>query len=696
MLKKTVMSSSIFSSASSNITSAIKSPKITFGGVAKAIGSQPDIPEIDKLKVSEPSPLVGMISELQSKYETLSGVVGDNARKITVIKNILQNERSTIGDKIPGDSNVEDSLNEVNNTLQEIGNALSLDFANRIQEKEDKIALARRSILRQRKRDKEEGIEEGSDKLSKKNSFLHKAFDKVTKPAMGLFSRIISFFTTLGAAILAKGAFDWLKNPGNLEKVTGIFKWLGDNWAWIAGALAIGAVAIAVGTLVSATAGIVIAIKAIGAVLAAIAPVAWPVLAIAAVGLGAWFGWKWLLSKMTGGEVMQNAQKTLKSNFIARVTEMNKDMPDDGLQWHAEGLWLVYPKGHEKAGAPILTMNHEWNKDGWKGAPEAFDDPSGSSTGQAIYISPGIKRADGSKWGTQAQIKLMDAYQSKLDILGAPGLGLRAPTGYYKELSEKLKAAKEKITKERENSQEWKDILKMRNSGERGRLKGEYAKETKRMIAEAQAKIKGELAEKMREVTQFSDGGTVTGPDGIDNISVKLTAGEEVITKASASLFRPLLKDINNNAGEMWLSLERGIKQQTVNNEEHGKINAEFNKILVGFNQQLTEIASKQTGGSVSVSSRPPVTPQIGGSSVSAVPKQVGSLQKSSSVSVVQLDIPSQNLDIDARSKQSEAPQTTLVKPSTTVLGDTIIPSPMDPYNSGRLSEAFDVYGIRG
>ena len=230
-----------------------------------------------------------------------------------------------------------------------------------------------------------------------------------------------------------------------------------------------------------------------------------------------------------------------------------------------------------------------------------------------------------------------------------------------------------------------------------GKFWAKKDKEWNNINEEIRAKYDLILAEEFGDVFNFSTGGTVTGPEGIDKVNVKLTAGEEVITKESASLFRPLLKDINNNAGEMWLSLEKGIKQQTVNNESQDKVNAEFNKILVGFNSQLAEISSnKQTGGSVSVSSRPPASPQIGGSSVSAVSKQVGSLQKSSSVSVVHLDIPSQNLDIDARSKQSEAPQTTLVKPSTTVLGDNIVPSPMDPYNSGRLSEAFDVYGIIG
>lgn len=655
-LKKTVMSSSIFSRASSNIASSIKSPKITFGGLAKAIGSEPDFPELDKLKVPEPSPLAGMISELQSKYETLSSRVQDNSRKITSIKNILQNERSTIGDNIPGDNNVEDSLNEVNNTLQEIGNALALDFANRIQEKEDNIGKLKRSVLRRRKKEKEESIE-GSDKIDKDKSFLNKAFDKVTKPAIGLFGGIIEFFATLGAAILAKGAFDWLNNPENLEKVKGVFKWLGDNWTWIAGALALGAVVVVIGQIAGIIMTIGLAFTALKAALIFLSPLAWPIIAVAAIAA--------ILPHISDQGLGMHERNT--------VDQLNQ-----------------MPGGNTLENRRVLIASLQAQKEsiGWW-------DP----------------------WGQKAEIDRqihflttgrMHGQENRPDLYNiAHAQDPPALKAVVHDITNQLKAHYDPLIQDT-------SLLE----GERNRLGELYRNEVKEATAYVRASWnyldnklpvswKVENGEFIPEVsfeeipiyTPYSDGGVVFGPEGIDNVPTNLTAGEFVTNVESTKKFLPALFAQNNNAGELWASLENGIRKQTENNEKQTDINAKFNQILVGFNQQLANLAlPEQTGGGgpTAVSSRPPVTPQIGGSSVSTVPKQVGMLQKSSSVSVVHLDMPDQTMNIDARTKESEVPQTIDVLPSAVTLGDTIVPSPMDSYNMRRLDESLAVYGIRG
>ena len=639
-LKKTVMSSSIFSRVSSNIASSIKSPKITFGGIAKAIGSQPNIPELGDLKPPEESPLAGMVSELQSKYQALSKVVQNNSRKISSI----------------GDSNGEDSLNEVNDTLNDIGNALSLDFANRIQEKEDKIALAKRSILKKRKKEKEEGIE-GSDKIDKDNSFLNKAFNKVTKPAIGLFGGIIKFFATLGAAILSKGAFDWLQNPENMDKVKGVFEWLGNNWTWIAGALALGAVVVVIAQIASIIVALGLAFSALKIALVALSPLAWPIIAVAAIAA--------ILPHISDQGLGTHERNTVK--------QLN-EMPGGNTLENRRALIASLQAQKESIGWDI-----------WRQKPEIDR--------QIHFLTTGR----------------MEGQENRPDLYNiAHAQDPPALKAVVHDITNQIKAHYDPLIQDT-------SLLE----GERNRLGELYRNEVKDSTAYVRASWnyldnklpvswKVENGKFRPEVgfedipaytTELSDGGVVFGPEGIDKVPTNLTAGEFVTNADSTKKFLPALFAQNNNAGEVWRSLEDGIRKQTANNQKQTDINAKFNEILVGFNQQLSNLTPPaQTGGSgpTSVSSRPPASPQIGGSSVSAVSKQVGSLQKSSSVSVVQLDIPSQNLDIDARSKQSEAPQTTLVKPSTTVLGDNIVPSPMDPYNSGRLSEAFDVYGIRG
>ena len=64
-LKKSLISSSVFSVASI-------APKVSFGGLAKAIGSQPSFLDTPKLDVPKANPLADIVSQLQVKFESLS------------------------------------------------------------------------------------------------------------------------------------------------------------------------------------------------------------------------------------------------------------------------------------------------------------------------------------------------------------------------------------------------------------------------------------------------------------------------------------------------------------------------------------------------------------------------------------------------------------------------------------------------
>ena len=66
---------------------------------------------------------------------SLADKVANNSRKITLIKNVISTGKSDLGSKlasIDGRSSPESDLTEINDTLNDIGNALALDFANRI------------------------------------------------------------------------------------------------------------------------------------------------------------------------------------------------------------------------------------------------------------------------------------------------------------------------------------------------------------------------------------------------------------------------------------------------------------------------------------------------------------------------------------------------------------------------------------
>ena len=94
----------------------------------------------------------------------------------------------------------------------------------------------------------------------------------------------------------------------------------------------------------------------------------------------------------------------------------------------------------------------------------------------------------------------------------------------------------------------------------------------------------------------FSSGGTVggRGSGSIDSVPAMLAPGEEVIRTASANLFRPLLKDINDNAGRMFQSFEEGVRKQQINNIEQEQTATRFNTLLTYFTKQLEEIKIKR------------------------------------------------------------------------------------------------------
>ena len=97
-LKKSLISSSVFSAASSNIASSI-SPMIPFGDVAKAIGSQPKSLEIDKIDVPKPSPFADIVAQLQVKFESLSSRVRANVKDIRSLKQSVKDLRKSKKDE---------------------------------------------------------------------------------------------------------------------------------------------------------------------------------------------------------------------------------------------------------------------------------------------------------------------------------------------------------------------------------------------------------------------------------------------------------------------------------------------------------------------------------------------------------------------------------------------------------------------
>ena len=551
-LKKSIVSSSVFSAASSNIASSI-SPMIPFGGVAKAIGSQPKSLEIDKIDVPKPSPFADIVAQLQVKFESLSSSVRANYRDIKSLKKFVKSEKKE----------KDNSLEETNQILEDIGQALALDFANRVTEKKEKLDLLRDSILKKRVEDEEQELEKGAKNTKETN----KKLDKVIAPAKGIFSSILEFFALLGTAILAKTAFTWLEDPKNREKLAGIFTWLTEHWKWIVGGLAIGGLVLALAPLVGLIGGIAGALGLVGSALSLLAPFALPILAIAAVAAAGWFGSRWLkkqdqkiVTSLHGGQEFKDARDRVDAN-LGLGHENQRGIFFNERRDLGDNLLMVDNPAFDYLGVSQDNTGYIFKK-GLNGKPERILGDSYNvnqdvvKSGMAQTVFSKVKANNERGWDWKYPKHRAVWLQRK---------------GKIKEIDEIQKAMDNKISLA---TNEFWDLKKQEakelgifNSMDDGYQ--EFVNKAKEELKIIQQGIRNEFTPLLQ---RFHGGGTVIGESGIDKIAVRLTHGEEVINKESADKFRYVLKDINDNSGKMWLAFQEGVKIQSEINKDNKKV----------------------------------------------------------------------------------------------------------------------------
>ena len=126
---------------------------------------------------------------------------------------------------------VDGTLQETNQILVEIQKQLSLDFAMRIAEEKETIKKIREQRSKLKAAEKESSIEAGK----KIGSPIGKVFSSVTSKAKGIFARIADFFKLLLGGIVLNAAFSWLRKPGNKEKLFGVIDFVGKYWKELLG-----------------------------------------------------------------------------------------------------------------------------------------------------------------------------------------------------------------------------------------------------------------------------------------------------------------------------------------------------------------------------------------------------------------------------------------------------------------------------
>ena len=139
--------------------------------------------------------------------------VANNEKKITVLKNIIQTNRSNIGEKItPKMSSLQESLMVTNEVLVDIARQLEEDFDSRVDEKKLLLQKSRSEKLEIRRQNFEERLE-----TKKTEKTVATAAKKTIKPLGNIFSKIFSLVKILGTGLLVNYVV------GNFDKIIGFF-----------------------------------------------------------------------------------------------------------------------------------------------------------------------------------------------------------------------------------------------------------------------------------------------------------------------------------------------------------------------------------------------------------------------------------------------------------------------------------------
>ena len=260
-------------------------------------------------------------SSLENQVQTIRNLVFDNNMSISSIRSIL--DSASLHSHIDTeDESTGGSLEETNNILMDIGNAISLDFANRITEGKEEV----KGIQSQKSKEKFGRAESKVEGKGRKiGSIFKNTESKAASPVQGIFGKIMSFLGLLGTGIAVNAGFEWLKDDKNKKKLSLFFDMVKENWKWILGATGLFVGAGILGSFAGA-------VTSIGKILAILSGPAGIAALVAGAGV-AWAFWtrndigkseKEVLQSLTVTEGSTLAEK--RNNLIKKLQEQKSNL----------------------------------------------------------------------------------------------------------------------------------------------------------------------------------------------------------------------------------------------------------------------------------------------------------------------------------------------------------------------------------
>ena len=557
----------------------------------------------------------------------------------------------------PKTTSTDQTLAETNNILIEIQRQLAFDYASRIEDEKNAIKSIKAAESKRKFAAKEKSVE-GVRKIG---GAIGGTVSKIAAPIKGIFDKIKEFFGLILTGIVTNVAFEWLKDEKNRERLGNIFTFIGKAIPYLlAGLLGLklikwGTRLFRLGRFLFKLPGRILRVFGVGA-------------RASSRGAGA------AGDTATGrGGLFRNAAGQRRGRTTSRLMRNGIPQTRSAALRGGGGIRRVgvaqYATDKSVFNKAIQGLEVTGKKFGRNFLKVLGGGPGKKIIGSSLlkFARPLLKRipivgalidfalsvALGENPGRAAFGAIGAA------LLGAIGTFLGGPIGTFI-----------------------------------GGLAGDFAgrqlydlffnKSSSKDVAKEQqesAVKTGKIDSDKVDPAKFNRGGTVPGSaiyasngmtvygrgsGNVDSVSAMLAPGEEVIRTASARLFRPLLKDINDNAGREWTAFSMGINKLLMVSKYQDDVNKEFSKVIEDQDRYQKNLKTKRlseaTGGGMTGIRMPKIAPKAPKvTNVNVVPQSGGGMTFLPMVLPTQKSKPPQIPQM--QSPATEAPNISSVNP---------------------------------
>ena len=519
------------------------------------------------------------------------------------------------------------TLTETNRILVEIQNQLAIDFANRIAEKKNILQLSKKQVRKKKLIAKEDFVERGKGLVQNIKDFGK----KVLSPVKGIFDKIIDSLTIIGTGIALNAAFEWLSDKENREKLVRIFNFLRDHWKTL--------LAIVIGGKIL---GLLLKLKGLFSlarsltrrlkdlfgkngkfkpgspdfcrgVLSCVTSLL-PAIIAGLLASAAFIG---ELKPKLGIPGNSPTGTPVPTGSTGPAPEPPITAPPPEVPWWQTDLAQFLGYGALALGATALIVPALANF--FAGPADEMAAAAGATSAyakamQALSrlrgIAPKVKPptapppvAPAASSAARSFTRPPTAPPPAQPPAAATGLGRAAPTAA--DLQAPLLRAPRVIPKTSpggapKTSTRVNYVDAIKQTYQAAKKKNFTYEEAIQQLKDVFGNSDIDKLIKQGALKKFSKGGTIPGkgPTNVDSVPAILAPGEEVIKTSSANMFRPVLKDINDNAGRMFLSFKSGVEQQARNfglqQEETTRSVSLFKKFGDLIEKQVKKLESKQ------------------------------------------------------------------------------------------------------